>query len=80
MLREESVLLDRANNIAAEHVLALNEASSSLEGPLFLLVETGHLDTSGDEHTAGDLRNGLERTLNTIENVVEDTCRKIRAN
>jgi hypothetical protein len=80
MLREESVLIDDTNDIATEDLLTLNKSSSRNELPLLLLIELGHLNTSGDEHRGGDFSNGLERTLNTIENVVEDTCRKIRAN
>ena len=80
MVGEECVLINDTNNIATEDLLADFEVSAGHERPLLLLVKLRHLNTSGDEHGIGDISNSLERTLNTIENGVEDTCRKIRAN
>ena len=73
MLREESILDNMTNDVATEHLLTLLKVRACNEVPLLCLVELVHLNTSRDEDTLGDLSDGLEGTLNTVENVVEDT-------
>ena len=75
VFREKIVLLDVADNVAANNVLANLEVLVRSEVPLAFLVEAGHIDTTGYEDGLFPLSNGLEGTLNTVENGLQDAYR-----
>ena len=72
MDRDEGVFVDGTPYVTAGDVIA--NLHGRVEIPLLLAVEGGNSDTTGDVNGLGVFGNGLERTLNTIE----DTVKKAR--
>ena len=76
MLTEEIVLEDVAELVAAgdERAWALLEVGN--ERVESVLVEGGQIDATRHEDRIRDLGDGLERSLNSIEDSLENTCRQ----
>jgi hypothetical protein len=73
VLLEEIVLEGESDHITtSDWVIDLDIGVRSV-GPLFVLIETGHIDTSGHEDRSGELGNGLEGSLDTVENCVQNS-------
>lgn len=72
VLLEQIVLEGETNHITAGDNIADLEVSVRGVFPVLVLIEAGHIDTAGHEHRSGELSDGLEGSLNTIENCVQD--------
>jgi len=72
VLREQIILEDGTEDISTNDELANLEVLGG-EFPKLILVEGGNVDTTGDEHRLGKGGDGLEGSLDTIENSLQDT-------
>lgn len=72
VLLEQIVLESVTNHITACDDIADLEISVRSVFPVLVLIEAWHIDTTGHEHGSGELSDGLEGSLNTIENCVQD--------
>eukprot|EP00754_Rhynchopus_humris_P024968 Rhum_TRINITY_DN14924_c11_g1::Rhum_TRINITY_DN14924_c11_g1_i2::g.129085::m.129085 len=68
--RDQVVLTDHAVHVAvADHGAHLHRGG---EGELLLVVQRRHVETLRDEHVSDHARDGLQRTLDTVEDLTED--------
>jgi len=72
VVAEQRVLPDGTENVTTSDVVA-NLVASRLEVPLSLTVQGGHVDTTRNVDAVGDVRDTLERALNTIVNGLHQT-------
>ena len=72
VLGEKLILINMTNDITMSQQIARAEISGS-PVPSLVSVKTRHLDASGNITTLGHLLDLLKRTLNTIEDVVNDS-------
>mmetsp|Transcript_125902 Transcript_125902/g.187926 ORF Transcript_125902/g.187926 Transcript_125902/m.187926 type:complete len:462 (-) Transcript_125902:85-1470(-) len=70
---DKLVLLDHAVDVSARDQRANGVVGRGAERPGLLHVQRLHVDTSGDEHGSGLLHDDLQRTLDSVENLVHDT-------
>ena len=68
---DEAVLLHVAEHEAAGHQVAHLDVEG-LEVPLLGVVQRLHVDTAGQEGRAAGVRDGLQGTLDAVEDVVHD--------
>ena len=76
MLVEEIVLEGGSNNVTSLHEISLHEAVSGVPGPEAVLVERGNIHTAGHEHGSCHFSDGLEGTLNSIKDSLEDSYKQ----
>lgn len=72
MVADERLLDNCAEDIAAGDVVA-NFVLARREVPFLLAVESGDVDTAGYVDAVRGLGNGLERSLDTIVNCLQET-------
>jgi hypothetical protein len=72
VLREETVLVDATEDIALGKDVSLLDAGG-LELPQLSRVQRGHINTLGHEDTLRVLGNHLQRTLDTVEDLIKNT-------
>lgn len=73
MLVEQIVLKSGSEDVATLNEISLGKAMGRVPGPKLILVERGNVNTTGHEHRSGHLGNGLEGTLNSIKNRLENS-------
>lgn len=69
---EQRVFPDGTENVTTSDVVA-DLVLGGLELPLSLAVQGRHVDTTGNVNAVGDVRDGLERALNTVVNGLHQT-------
>jgi len=74
MLVEEIVLKNVTNLITASNEGAGGHSEVGHEGVHAVLIEGRKIDTTGHEDRTGDLGDGLERSLNSVKDSLENTC------
>lgn len=72
VLSEEIVLESLTNHITASNNVALLKELAWVEVVKPVLVKRWHIDTTRDENTLGNLGNGLQWSLNSVKNGLED--------
>jgi hypothetical protein len=73
VLREKIVLKALTDLVATENLVTGFEISERLPVPQLFLVEIRHINTTRHEDGAGDISNGFEGSLDTIENGLHNT-------
>lgn len=73
MLVEQIVLKGGSEDEATLDCHSVLEAVSRVPGPKLILVERGNVNTTGHKNGSGHLGNGLEGTLNSIEDRLENS-------
>ena len=73
MFIEKIIFKGGTNYISSGHQVSNFQSFSRGEVPSLLLIEGGHINTSGHENAAREMSNSLEGSLDTIENVLKNT-------
>jgi len=76
MLIEQVVFESSSEHVATDDKIAEFEELVGVEDPALVLVKGRNVDTTGNEDGLGDGGNGLEGTLDTVENGLEDACKR----
>ena len=74
MLGEEVVLEDLADAVAADDEVAELLAGVRREHEWLVLVEAVNHDATRHEHRLELVGNSLQRTLNTVEDILQNAC------
>jgi len=76
MLIEQIIFESSADNIATDDEVSNLKISVGVEKPKLILIKGGYVNTTRNEDRLGDGSDGLERALNTVENSLENSCKR----
>jgi hypothetical protein len=76
MLTEQIIFESSADNIATDDEVANLKISVGVEKPELVLIKGGYVNTTGDEDGLGDGGDGLEGALDSVENSLENSCKR----
>lgn len=73
VLSKEVVLVSLTNDITTSNDIAWFKELAWVEGVKSVLIKGRYIDTTWDEHTLRNFGNCFQRSLNSVENSLEDT-------
>lgn len=73
MFIEQGVFKTRTEDITTRDDLTFFNVFIGFEKPLFVEIERGYVSTFGNKYGIGITGNSLQRSLDTIKNLFEDT-------